>query len=122
MTDTCALCATTEYESGDLRTLRIGCFYDLTEVSDKFTPVAATIEGVDRPQNLYSMRICKDCRGDFMGLLRQFIDTQMSTVVDREVDDLNPERNIPIRVDGRTMMVTEGEWESFRATGKPPVR
>lgn len=118
--DTCALCAAPD--GPDLRTLRIGCLYDLSEVSDLFQPVLAQIDRVEKQQTLWTMKICKDCRGDFMGVLRQFIDTQMATMVDRACEELNPERNIPVRVDGRTMMMTEPEWRHFRATGKPPVQ
>lgn len=129
MSDTaCALCKTEDPAGGgDLRTLRIGCTYNLNEVSDLFVKQAAIIvhpvaEGSVPPQNLYCMRICKDCRGDFMALLRQFIATQLETAVSREVEELNPERNIPVRVDGRTMMLTEAEWLTYRDTGRPPVR
>lgn len=116
----CQVCTNETY--GDSRTLRISCLYDLSEVSDAFTVVQAKVEGVDRPQNLFCLTICKDCRGNLLGLLRQFIDSGPSTMVEREVEELNPERNIPVRVDGRSIMLTHDEWMRWRATGKPPVR
>lgn len=116
----CPLCHT-EDVSGDLRTLRIGCGYDLSEVSDLLQPTEALVRGVGRPLPMWSIRICKSCRGDFIGLLRQFINTQLATATAREVEEMNPERNIPVRVDGRCIMMTEPEWRHFRATGVPPV-
>lgn len=51
---TCAICG--DGPDPDIRYLRIGCFYDLNEVSDKF-------EKID---NLYVLPFCKACRGHFM--------------------------------------------------------
>lgn len=109
----CVLCHVED--DGDLRTLRIGCLYDLREASPLFEPVKATIEGVDHPQTLWTMRICKDCRATFIRNLRHFVDTALEQRVSREIDEeTDPERNIPVRVDGTTVMMTEGEYAVWR--------
>ena len=51
---TCAVCGY-GYDP-DIRTLRIGCFYELAEVSDKFI----------REGDYYYIKVCKGCRAVFM--------------------------------------------------------
>ena len=42
----------------DLRTLRLGCFYDMSELDIPLN--------FSKDDNIWWMRICKPCRGDFM--------------------------------------------------------
>ena len=53
---TCAICG--DGPDADIRYLRIGCFYELKEVSEKFRKLEDT--------NLYYLPFCKSCRGHFM--------------------------------------------------------
>ena len=60
---TCQVCGHS-YDP-DIRWLRLACFYDLSEVSDKLK--------YDEKQRLYLMPFCKDCRGEFMGILGDWL-------------------------------------------------
>lgn len=60
---TCAVCGS-GYDP-DIRWLRIGCFYDLTEVSNKFE---------ENKEGFFVLPFCKACRGTFMGILADFIE------------------------------------------------
>ena len=53
---TCAICG--DGPDLDIRWLRIACFYDLSEISDKFR--------LSEDKKLYLLPFCKPCRGHFM--------------------------------------------------------
>lgn len=54
----------------DIRWLRIGFFYDLTEVSKKLQ--------LQKDTGLYVAPYCKDCRADFLGdVLRPWMDERI---------------------------------------------
>lgn len=67
---TCAVCGGDGYDP-DIRWLRIGCFYELKEVSEKFE--------YHKESKLYLLPICKSCRAYFMfEVLKKFIDNKGS--------------------------------------------
>ena len=93
----------------DCRTLRLRYLYNLSEISDKFQ-VEKTEDGT-----VYSLRTCKNCRGNFLGILRYWIE---GNLVEGETTD--PAKNIPVRVNGRTVMMNKEEWQAHTAAqGKP---
>jgi len=102
--ETCQVCG---QEGEDRRTLKLRYFYELEEISEKFQQVPIDEDGAT--DVFYMLRTCKDCRGDFLELLRRWINGEF---VQPESDD--PKRNIPVRKDGRTVMVTREEWEAMR--------
>ena len=86
----------------DRRTLHVACLYELREVSDKFTaPTKKDYPG------LYTLRMCKDCRGDLLNLLRQWA----------RGDRIQEEATIPVRLDGRNVMITDEEYAKYRQKG-----
>ena len=101
----CQICGETDQDS---RTLKLRFLYDLTEVSDKFQK---------DEDGLYSITTCKNCRGNFLGILRLWVDGEF-------VDETtHPDRNIPVLVDGRTVMMNDREWEVHTtAQGEPDRR
>ena len=122
MSDHCPICG--KGPDPDLRTLSVANGYELHEASTKLEKVefaVASEPGVEAAVTLrlYQIRTCKNCRGDFIGLLRRWINGEFVDVAMREglpkSGDEGEERNIPLRVDGATVMVTRSEWERFRA-------
>lgn len=113
----CQVCGITH---PDTRTLRIGHGYDLSEVSRKFEriEIAECTKGetIISTVPAWTVVTCKDCRGDLMTLLRQWFRDGPSRRLERELDDamIDAERNIPVRVDGRTVMMTYPEWQQYR--------
>jgi hypothetical protein len=109
---TCQICGK---EDNDCRTLRLRYLYNLSEISDKFQ-----LEKTE-DDTLYSLRTCKDCRGSFLGLLRYWVE---GNLVEAETTD--PAKNIPVRVNGRTVMMNKEEWQAHNAVrgqpGRQPVR
>ncbi len=100
MSDLCAVCG----EDGqDRRTLRLSYLYELGEISPKFS------RDKTAPRAGYSIRTCKDCRGDFLGLLRRWCAGEFI-----EVQSASYDRPIPIRRDGRCVYVSQEEWEEGR--------
>lgn len=102
----CAVCG----ESGsDRRTLKLRYFYDLAEISHKFSKEQIHyMDGSDNEDTLFTLRTCKECRGDFLALLRRWINGEF---VPKET---NSEANIPVRQDGRTVMVTRAVWDAMK--------
>lgn len=100
----------------DLRTVMIGCLYDLTEAGlPKLSLGAVPLDSPDsQPRPLYGLRVCKDCRGDLIGLLRTWRNGAFHTP---EEDD--PERNVPYREDGRTVMLTLEEFYERHPERRP---
>lgn len=101
--DECAICGN---GGQDHRTLRLGYFYDLSEISNKLQVGHA--KG-DKEAYRYAIRTCKDCRGDFLSLLRDWCEGQFVTESHSSGD-----RDLTIRRDGRTMFITREEWEESR--------
>ena len=67
---TCAVCGGDGFDP-DIRWLRIGCFYELKEVSEKFKK--------HEESGLYLLPICKACRAYFMfEVLKPFIENKGS--------------------------------------------
>lgn len=104
--DTCKLCLA---EGPDMRTLKMRYFYSLEEMVPEF----------NKDDEFYSLRTCKTCRGELLGLLRQWRDgcvSRRSLPKDSdggiELDD--PERNIPMRVNGATVMMTRKEYDAYQ--------
>ena len=119
--ENCQICG---QEGEDRRTLRLRYLYDFSEISDKFTSEEVTInfaDGNEVRETVWSVRTCKDCRGDFLGILRRWTSGEFVTQTE---DD--PDRDIPVRVDGRLIMMTTEEWEAHTSergeAGRVPYR
>jgi hypothetical protein len=107
------LCALCHAAGQDKRFLMVDCFYQLTEVVPEFQ-VIRNPSGRDH----YGMWICKTCRGRLLEHLKVWHDecVQMRGLPKDSdgapVDD-DPQRNIPVRLNGATLMMTKEEFERF---------
>lgn len=111
------LCMCCHAYGEDKRSLWVDCFYEVREV----VPEAIEINGVEpkpeRHQGGYYLRICKACRGRLLTMLGEW----WRTGVDRrdipkdhdghDEFEPDPERNIPVRVNGAIVMLTREEWD-----------
>jgi hypothetical protein len=108
------LCQICNQEGEDRRTLHLQYFYDMSEISDKLVKEEVTIrfaDGHEVKNVFWTIRTCKDCRGHFLDVVRRWTSGEFVTQTE---DD--PERNIPVRVDGRVVMMTTEEWQSHTAS------
>lgn len=129
----CARCGEVDQ---DRRTLWMACFYSMEELHVPFEKIAisgqvVTVVGEkrmkgfedfpvpvfsepdkDKPPDLYqlyTLRVCKGCRADWMGAIKGWYES----VPDHFLTD-DPDKNIPVRVGGRTVMMNREEFEQYR--------
>ena len=123
----------------DRRTLWMACLYQMSELGLPFSE--RQIMGVSTPQNgteklrftnmevptfadppadakpypnrFYTLRVCKDCRGDWMGAIKAWF----GAVLVRE----SCGSGIFVRENGSTVEITEEEWRR-RNPDREPVR
>lgn len=65
------------------------------------------------PKNLYTLRVCKDCRGDWLAAIKKWFEAEVS----RE----SCGSGIFVRRNGRNVEITEEEWYRDNP-GREPVR
>ncbi|GEM_PF-6950169 len=107
-----ALCQICNEEGHDRRTLRVQYLYDLSEISGKLTKEDVIIRfanGEEAKSTFWTIETCKNCRGIFLGALRHWTSGCVTQ------NDSDPDRNIPVRIDGRTVLMTTEEWEAHTA-------
>jgi hypothetical protein len=116
--DLCMIC---HARGGDMRSFFISMFYALSEVAPEFVNIDKVHETIpDFPfQRGYYLRICKTCRGEIMQSIKEAINSRRSLRdtpkdSDGEVEEFNPARNIPVRMNGRTVMMTPEEYDEWR--------
>lgn len=102
----------------DKRSLFVSCFYAVHE---------AVPEAIDLKERGYYLRICKACRGDFLGKMRQWADERRAlrdTPKDHDghVSEENPEANIPVRIDGAIVMLTREQWDKRRDAARDGLK
>jgi hypothetical protein len=111
-----ALCMLCHAHGADKRTLFLSCFYQLPEV------IPEIIDLFDLGEPLkdkgYALRICKSCRGDFLGMLKEWRDRRLARrplPKDHDGEEVyaveDADRNIPYRTHGRTEMMTRSEYD-----------
>jgi hypothetical protein len=118
--DLCMLCGA---YGADKRSLRITCLYAIHEV----VPEALELTDVPGPDRWhgYYLRICKSCRGRLLDHLGAWRNECVSM---REVpknhdgapEDTPPGRDIPVRINGRTVMMALEEYEAWAAREQQP--
>lgn len=104
----CQICG--EDTNGDQRTVRVACMYDLTEAGLEDNGNIILDDGSLR--STFGATVCKNCRGDLIGLLRRWRAGEF-TQPETEVDDQGNVRNIPVRVDGSTRMMSITEFAAW---------
>jgi hypothetical protein len=110
-TDACMLC---DAYGADKRSLFIDCFYAVYEV----VPEALDIRGVEHERGQgYYLLICKSCRSRLLAKLQAWGDEcralrGLPKDHDGDLEYVNPERNIPVRVNGAIEWLTQEEWHA----------
>lgn len=104
-----AVCMICDATGDDKRTLVVRCFYAVDELVPE---MIATEEG-------YFARICKSCRGSFLGKMGEWRAERIALRGipknhDGYVLEEDSERNIPMRVNGMTVMMTEAEYREHK--------
>ena len=115
--ETCQIC---NQEGQGLRRLYLQYLYDLSEISDKLKKEEVTVrfaDGHEVKNVFWTICTCKECRGDFLEILRHWTSGEFVT---QTKDD--PERNIPVRVDGRVVMMNTEEWQAHTSSLGEPER
>ena len=110
---TCQMC---DAHGPDKRSLTLSCLYDLHEV------LPESILRQDVSRNFYYLRICKSCRGRLIGHLAEWrVECMANRGVTKGPDghvyevEADPDRNIPVRVHGALVMMTQVEWSDYKA-------
>jgi hypothetical protein len=123
----------------DLRTLWMACFYAMDELNVPFeevalrgqyceqtgtepNPIVGEIkvfaemdpEVENRLYRFYTLRVCKDCRGQWMGAIQAWFNEGLR-------ERVSPGSGIFIREHGATIEISEEEWYR-RNPGREPVR
>src|SRR4051794_12512870 len=106
----CQICNEDTY--GDQRTVRVACLYDLTEAGLEENGNILLDDG--RTLSTFGATVCKDCRGDLIGLLRRWRTGEFSLRLTEPFDAENNPRNIPVRIDGTARMMSEPEYRAWR--------
>jgi hypothetical protein len=67
MDERCARCGK---DGGDRRTLWMACLYEMNELHIPFEKVSVKEDGMDRGRSFYTLRVCKECRADWMAAIQ----------------------------------------------------
>ena len=107
--DLCQLC---HAYGADKRSLYISCFYSIHEVIPEIIDLSMC-DGV--PDNGYYLRLCKSCRGRLLDMLEKWRNECVGLRNkpkdhDGSIEEQDENANIPLRVNGRIVMVTEEEF------------
>jgi hypothetical protein len=110
--DLCMICLA---YGADKRSLFISSLYEMKEIAPEFLDLFAVPEFKNRG---YYLRICKSCRGEILSAIREAINTRRALRdAPKNYDgyvDYESERNIPVRIDGRTVMLADWEFEEYQ--------
>ena len=87
----------------DRRTLWMCCFYDMCEFDVPFEEK----EVGERP--FYTLRVCKGCRGDWIMAIQEWFHA-----TPEHLKEIAPLADIPVRQEGRTVMMTADEYEEYQ--------
>lgn len=118
--DLCMLC---HAYGADKRSLFIDCFYAIYEAVPEALDISGVEPRLERGRGYY-LRLCKSCRGRLIGHLRLWREECVALRGvpknhDGGLDDEDPEKNVPVRIDGAIVMMTEEEWRAWRAARQP---
>ncbi len=116
--DHCQLC---HAHGEDKRSLFVSCFYRISEC----LPEAIDLGDVEKFKDSkvpagYYLRICKACRGRFLGHLKEWRKECLANRSEHKDHDGNlgpsdPEHNIPVRINGAIRWLNQAEWDNMMA-------
>ena len=111
--DLCQLC---HAHGGDKRSLHISCLYAIHEV----VPEAIDLWACDPSGQGYYLRICKACRGRLLDMLSFWRDecVNLRAVPKDEDGNIEQEGDIPVRINGRIVMMTEEQYDTYKESDK----
>ena len=106
--DACMICWA---HGEDKQSIWLSCFYEVSEIVP---------EALDMGDRGFYLRVCKTCRGLILGAIGDAVDRRRITRgcpkgSDGDLEVFDPDRNIPMRVNGATVMVTMAEYEQMKA-------
>ncbi len=109
-TNQCAIC---DAEGPDMRFLKMRCFYAIDELVPEMQ--------IDANRKFFECWICKACRGSLLDKMKEWRDERVKL---RDVpkdsdghvkDDMaDPTRNIPVRINGRIVMMNVAEFRKHQ--------
>jgi hypothetical protein len=110
--DECQLCLA---RGRDMRSLWLECFYAVHEVVPEAIDVRYVPALPDGRERSYYLRICKNCRGELLTRLADWREDAIRRRAvekdeDGEPETHSPERNIPVRQNGRVVWYTAAEY------------
>ena len=111
--DLCMLC---HAYGADKRSLFIRCGYRIDEIVPEFLDLHKTVSS----KLHYYINICKSCRGALLDMLVDWREERVAlrSVAkdhDGELEWQPADANVPMRVNGRTVMMTMEQAKEFRA-------
>lgn len=136
-----ALCRRCGEEGEDRRTLYMACFYQMGELGlpfDKQILFHAKLEDLEKssepagitlrdgtrlnltsgtvktsgeltPHDFYTLRVCKECRGSWMLAIKEWFNNSAGKRA--SYDDQGNVRDIPVRENGTTVMLSRREYD-----------
>ena len=109
MTEVCQRC---KEEGEDRRTLWMACLYDMNELHVPFDE-KEVIAIINDKRIFYTLRVCKDCRADWMAAIKDWFNSTPS--------NKSCGSGIYVRINGATKEVSEYEFKMMYPD-KEPVR
>lgn len=111
MTEQCQKCKKVDE---DRRTLWMCCFYNMDELNLPFDrqEVFYPILGGTQSQNFYTLRVCKDCRAEWMSAIQTWFN-------DQKPKKESCGSGIFIRRNGAIIEITEEEWNALQPNHNP---
>ena len=113
--DSCQLC---HAHGEDKRSLFISCLYAVHEVLPEAIDLFdVPMEGVSEGQHRgYYLNICKSCRAGLLSHLKAWRNecvAKRDEPMDHDgnIQPTDPDRNIPVRINGAIQMLTREEWD-----------
>lgn len=111
----CQLC---HAEGPDKRSLFISCLYAVHEVVSEVIDLRGCDESVN--DRGYYLRICKSCRSRLLTMLGEWRricieNRELPKDHDGHLVEVDPDANIPVRINGAIRMMTLGEYERWSA-------
>ena len=115
-----ALCMICGAYGADKRSFWLSCFYAVNEVVPEVIDTFDVPDMPERMRGFYYLRICKVCRGNMLGKLKEWRDEGiakrgMKLDHDGYVEDDEAEGCVPVRINGMVVMMTLDEYQRWDA-------